>query len=53
MVAVGMGLGDCWFHRQGDALAPIAGRVGPTLEEVAEPLDTVPADSNSPAFTRQ
>ena len=36
-----------------DALAPIAARVGPTVDEVAEPLDTVPPDSNSPAFTRQ
>ena len=36
-----------------DALAPIATRVGPTVDEVAEPLDAVPADSNSPAFTRQ
>jgi hypothetical protein len=35
-----------------DALAPIAARVGPTVDEVAVPLDTVPADSNSPAFTR-
>jgi predicted TIM-barrel fold metal-dependent hydrolase len=36
-----------------DALAPIAARVGPTVDEVAEPLDVIPADSNSPAFTRQ
>jgi hypothetical protein len=35
-----------------DALAPIAARVGPSIEEVAVPLDTVPADSGSPAFTR-
>jgi hypothetical protein len=36
-----------------DALAPIAARVGPTVDEVAVPLETVPPDSNSPAFTRQ
>ena len=36
-----------------DALAPIADRVGPTVEEVAVPLDAVPADSASPAFTRR
>jgi predicted TIM-barrel fold metal-dependent hydrolase len=35
-----------------DALAPLAARVGPRVDEVARPLDTVPADSNSPAFTR-
>jgi predicted TIM-barrel fold metal-dependent hydrolase len=35
-----------------DALAPIAARVGPRVDEVAQPLDRVPADSNSPAFTR-
>jgi predicted TIM-barrel fold metal-dependent hydrolase len=35
-----------------DVLAPIAERVGPTVEEVARPLDAVPADSNSPAFKR-
>ena len=35
-----------------DALAPIAARVGPRVDEVAQPLDAVPADSNSPAFTR-
>ena len=31
-----------------DALAPIAARVGPTVDEVAVPLDTVPADSEQP-----
>jgi predicted TIM-barrel fold metal-dependent hydrolase len=36
-----------------DALAPVGARVGPTLEEVAVPLDAVPADSASPAFTRR
>ena len=35
-----------------DALAPIAERVGPRVDDVAVPLDTVPADSGSPAFTR-
>jgi hypothetical protein len=35
-----------------DALASIAARVGPSVEEVAVPLDQVPADSGSPAFTR-
>ncbi len=36
-----------------ETLAPLASTVGPTVEEVAEPLDTVPADSASPAFTRR
>ena len=35
-----------------DALAPIAARVGPRVDDVARPLDSVPSDSNSPAFTR-
>ncbi len=35
-----------------DKLAPIAARVGPTVEEIAEPLDRVPPDSASPAFHR-
>jgi len=35
-----------------EALAPIAARVGPRVDDVARPLDSVPADSNSPAFTR-
>jgi predicted TIM-barrel fold metal-dependent hydrolase len=35
------------------ALEPIGARVGPTLQEVAVPLETVPADSASPAFTRR
>jgi hypothetical protein len=34
-----------------DALAPIAARVGPTVEEVATPLDEIPADAYSVAFT--
>jgi len=35
-----------------EALAPIAERVGPRVDEVAVPLDTIPADSGSPAFHR-
>ena len=34
------------------ALAADAARVGPTPAEVAVPLDTIPTDSASPAFTR-
>ena len=34
-----------------DALAPIAARVGPTVEEIAVPLDKIPADAYSVAFT--
>ena len=34
-----------------DALAPIAARVGPTVDEIAVPLDEVPADAYSVAFT--
>jgi len=33
-----------------DALAPVAERVGPTVAEVAVPLDEIPADSRSIAF---
>jgi hypothetical protein len=36
-----------------DALAPLAERIGPTVDEVAMPLDAVPADSGSPAFTNR
>jgi predicted TIM-barrel fold metal-dependent hydrolase len=35
------------------ALEPIAERVGPLVDEVARPLDEVPADSGSPAFTNR
>jgi hypothetical protein len=35
-----------------DALAPHAARVGPTVEELAEPLAEVPADATSPGFHR-
>ncbi|MCJ7671944.1 MAG: amidohydrolase, partial [Acidimicrobiia bacterium] len=33
-----------------DALAPLADSIGPRVDEVARPLDQVPADSGSPAF---
>src|SRR5207248_121020 len=33
-----------------DALAPVAAKVGPTVDEVAVPLDEIPKDSGSPAF---
>jgi predicted TIM-barrel fold metal-dependent hydrolase len=36
-----------------DALAPIAAKVGPRVDEVKVPLDEVPADSGSPAFTNR
>jgi predicted TIM-barrel fold metal-dependent hydrolase len=36
-----------------DALAPIAAKVGPRVDEVKVPLDEVPADSDSPAFTNR
>lgn len=35
-----------------DALAPLAAQFGPTHDEVAVPLEGVPADSKSPAFLR-
>ena len=35
------------------ALDPIGDRVGPTVDEVATPLDAVPADATSPAFYKQ
>jgi predicted TIM-barrel fold metal-dependent hydrolase len=34
-------------------LTPIGARVGPAADEVATPLDAVPDDSASPAFTRR
>jgi len=34
------------------ALDALAAKVGPTHAEIAEPLTSVPQDSNSPAFTR-
>jgi predicted TIM-barrel fold metal-dependent hydrolase len=34
-----------------DVLAPIATRVGPTVDEIAHPLDKVPDDAYSVAFT--
>ena len=33
-----------------DALAPVAAEFGPTVDELAVPLETVPADAASPAF---
>jgi predicted TIM-barrel fold metal-dependent hydrolase len=33
-----------------DALAPVAARVGPTIDEVDVPLDAIPSDSRSIAF---
>ena len=35
-----------------DALAPLADRIGPSVDEVAAELDEVPRDAFSPAFTR-
>ncbi|HEY7133437.1 MAG TPA: amidohydrolase family protein [Acidimicrobiia bacterium] len=35
-----------------DALAPLAARVGPTVEELSEPYAGVPEGNRSPAFTR-
>ena len=35
-----------------EALAPIAAEVGPTVEEIATPLDEIPAGASSPAFYR-
>jgi hypothetical protein len=33
-----------------DALAPLAARLGPSVAQVATPLDAVPADARSTAF---
>ena len=33
-----------------DVLEPVAAKVGPTVEEVAVPLEQVPADSHSIVF---
>jgi hypothetical protein len=33
-----------------DLLAPIAAENGPTVGEVAIPLDVIPADATSPSF---
>jgi hypothetical protein len=33
-----------------DALAPLVERIGPTMAEVAEPLEAVPGDARSTAF---
>lgn len=34
------------------ALAPLAARFGPTVDEIAVPLESVPADATSPGFHR-
>jgi len=34
------------------ALAPVASTIGPRVTDVAEPLDAIPPDNNSPAFSR-
>lgn len=36
-----------------DALAPLAAAAGPTVSEVAEPLDEVPEGNASPAFSKR
>ena len=33
-----------------EALAPLADRIGPTVEQVATPLEAVPAGASSTAF---
>ena len=33
-------------------LDPIAARVGPTVEEIAEPLTDIPPGATSPAFAK-
>jgi hypothetical protein len=35
-----------------DALAPVAARVGPTVDELAQPYDGIPDGNRSPAFLR-
>jgi predicted TIM-barrel fold metal-dependent hydrolase len=35
-----------------DALAPLAAKAGPTVDELNTPLDTIPSDATSPAFYR-
>jgi hypothetical protein len=35
-----------------DLLDPIAAKVGPTVEEIAEPLTEPPADATSPVFAK-
>jgi predicted TIM-barrel fold metal-dependent hydrolase len=35
-----------------ETLAPIAARVGPSVDELDTPLDAIPADATSPAFFR-
>jgi hypothetical protein len=33
-----------------DALAPLAAEHGPSVADVSQPLESVPADAHSPAF---
>ena len=35
-----------------DALAPLAAQFGPTVAEIAVPLEAIPADATSPGFHR-
>lgn len=35
-----------------DLLDPIAAKAGPTVRELAEPLEKPPADATSPVFAR-
>ena len=35
-----------------DLLSPLAASIGPTHDEIAVPLDVLPADATSPAFVR-
>jgi predicted TIM-barrel fold metal-dependent hydrolase len=51
-VAAMLGANAAEFYRFDlEALAPIAARIGPTVDEVATPLDAVPADAYSVAFS--
>ena len=36
-----------------EALTPVAEKVGPTVDEIKVPLDQIPKDSGSPAFTNR
>jgi Amidohydrolase len=40
------------YHFDLDALAPLAERVGPTVAELAEPLDELPANPNEALLRR-
>lgn len=43
---------DAWRDFDLEQLAPLAAQSGPTPAEIAVPLDEIPTDSVSPAFTR-